>query len=178
VEDRSKTAFNTEYGHFEYKSMSFGLKGGPATFQRLMSIVLSGMQALKSLVYLDDILIFGVTFNVHNERIRDVFSRLQMHKLKLQPDKCEFLRKEVTYLGHELTTQGLLPDTGKVRAVKEYPIPSTTRQLKGFLVLAGYYRKFIFNFIKIAKPMTELLKTNAPFVWDQKTEEGFNTLKK
>jgi hypothetical protein len=102
-----------------------------------MSVVLSGMQGLKSLVYLDDILIFGETLKVHNDRLRDVFSRLQMHKLK-QPDKCEFLRKEITYLGHKLTTQGSLPDSDKVRVVKEYPIPSTTCQLKGFLGLAGY----------------------------------------
>jgi hypothetical protein len=94
VEDRPKTAFSTEYGHFEYKSIPFGHKGAPANFQRIMSIELSGMQSLKTLVYLYIILIFGETLKVHNDRFRDVFSRLRMHKLKPQPDKCEFLRKE------------------------------------------------------------------------------------
>ena len=94
AEDRPKTAFSTNYGHFGYKSMPFGLKGAPATFQRLMSTVLSGMQGLRCLVYLDDI-VYGETLKVHNDRLRNVFARLQMHNLKLKPDKCEFLRKEV-----------------------------------------------------------------------------------
>jgi len=87
AEDRPKTAFSTNYGHFEYKSMPFGLKGAPAIFQRLMSTVI-------------DIIVYGETLKVHNDRLRDVFARLRMYNLKLQPDKCEFLRKEVTYLGH------------------------------------------------------------------------------
>jgi hypothetical protein len=178
VEDRPKTAFSTDYGNFEYKSMPFGLKGAPATFERLMFLVLSGMQGLKSLFYLDDLLIFGETEKVHNDRLRDVFARLRMHNLKLQQDKCKFLRKEVTYLGHKLTTQGLFPDSDKVKVVKEFPVPSNTRQLKGFLGLAGYYRRFIPNFSEIAKPLTQLLKRNTPFVWNQRTDEAFNTLKK
>ena len=120
-EDRPKTAFSTEYGHFEYKSMPFGLKGAPATFKRLMSTVLSGMQGLKCLVYLDDIIGFGETLGVHNYKLREVFARLRMHNLKLQQNKCEFLRKKVTYLGHKLTTQGLLPNPDKVIAVREFP---------------------------------------------------------
>jgi hypothetical protein len=100
-----------------------------------------------------------------------------MHNLKLQPDKCEFLRKEVTYLGHRLTTQGLLPDPDKVRAVNEFHIPTYTYQLKGFLGLADYYRRFIPNFSKITKPLTELLRKNTPFVWNERTEETFTTLK-
>ena len=98
TEDRPETAFSTEYGHFEYKSMPFGLKGAPATFQLLMSTVLSGMQDLKCLVYLDGIIVYGETLQIHNDKLRGVFARLRMHNLKLQPDKCEFLRKEITYL--------------------------------------------------------------------------------
>jgi hypothetical protein len=90
-------------------------------------------------------------------RLRDMFDRLQMHNLKLQPDKCEVLRK-VTYLGHRLITEGLLPNYHKVKAVREFPVPNNTRQLKISLCLAVYYRRFILNFSKIAKPMTELLK--------------------
>jgi hypothetical protein len=97
-EDRPKTAFSTSYHHYEYKRMPLGLKGALSTFQRLMSTVLSGMQGLKCLVYLDDIIISGENLKVQNERLRDVFARLRSHNLKLQPDKCEFLRKEVLYL--------------------------------------------------------------------------------
>jgi hypothetical protein len=87
AEDRPKTAFTTNYGHFEYKCMPFGLKGAPATFQRLMSTVLFGMQGLKCLFYLDDVLVFGETLKVHSDKLRDVFARLRLHNLKLQPDK-------------------------------------------------------------------------------------------
>jgi len=157
--------------------MPFGLKGAPATFQRLMSTVSSGVQGLKCLVYLDDITVFGETLQMHNDKLRDVFARLRMHNLKLQPDRCEFLRKEVTYLGLKLTTQGLLPDSDKVKAVKEFPTPTNTCQLRAFLGLCGYYRRFIRNFSKIAKPLTELLRKNTPFVWNQRIDEAFITLK-
>ena len=110
------------------------------------------MQGLKCLVYLD-IIVFGENLRVHNQRLRHVFARLRSHNLKLQPDKCEFLRKEVLYLGHHLTCKGVLPDESKLSAVKEFPIPNTTKKLKGFLGLAGYYRRFIPNFSKIAKPL-------------------------
>jgi hypothetical protein len=95
AEDRPKTAFSTENGHYEYKSMPFGLKGAPATFQRLMSTVLSGMQGLKCLVYLDDIIVYAETLQLHNDKLREVFARLRFHNLKLPPDKCEFLKSRL-----------------------------------------------------------------------------------
>ena len=97
--------------------------------------------------------------------------------MKLQPDKCEFLRKEVSYLGHVIGQDGVRPDEKRIEAVKEYPRPKTTRELKGFLGLAGYYQRFIPNFSKVAKPLTELLKKDAPYVWNDKTEEAFASLK-
>jgi len=130
------------------------------------------MQGLKCFVYLDDIIVFGETLQVHDDKLRDVFARLRMHNLKLQPDKCEFLRKEVTYLGHRLTTKRLLPDFDK-----EFPTPTNIRQLKAFLGLSGYYRRFIPNFSKTVKPLTELLRKNTPFVWNRRTNEAFTTLK-
>ena len=136
-----------------------------------MSTVLSGMQRLKYLVYLNNIIVYGETLKVHNDKLRDVFARLRMHNLNLQPDKCEFLWKEVTYVGHKLTTEGLLPDSEKVAAVKEFPTPTNTLQLKHYLGLCGYYRKFIPNFSKIAKPLTELLKKNTPFEWNQRKKK-------
>ena len=105
---------------------------------------------------------FGENLGVHNERLREVFDRMRKYNLKLQPDKCEFLRKEVSYLGHVIRQTGVKPDEKRIEAVRDYPEPKTTRELKGFLGLAGYYRQFIPNCSKISKPMTELLKKNTP----------------
>lgn len=177
VEDQAKTAFSTREGHFQYKRMPFGLKGAPATFQRLMTTVLSGIQGIKCLVYLDDVVVFGENLKVHNERLREVLDRMRKYNLKLQPDKCEFLRREVFYLGHVIGQNGVRPDEKRIEAVRDFPVPKTTRELKGFLGLAGYYRRFIPNFSKVAKPLTGLLKKNTPYIWDDKTENAFVTLK-
>lgn len=98
--------------------------------------------------------------------------------MKLQPDKCDFLRKKVSYLGHVIGHTGVRPDEKRVKAVRDYPAPKTTQELKGLLGLVGYYRRFIPNFSKMAKPLTELLKKNTPYIWDDKTEKAFVTLKK
>jgi len=102
---------------------------------------------------------------------------MRKYNMKLQPDKCEFLRKEGSYLRHVIGQTGLRPDEKRIEAVKEYPEPRTTRQLIGFLGLAGYYRRFIPNFSKIAKPLTKLVKKNTPYVWNDKTNETFISLK-
>jgi len=157
--------------------MPFGLKGAPVTFQRLMTTVLSGIQGIRCLVYLDDVIVFGENLGVHNERLREVFDRMRKYNLKLQPDKCEFLRKKVSYLGHIIGQTGVKPDEKRIEAVRDYPEPKTTRELEGFLGLAGYYRRFISNFSKISKPLTELLKKNTLYIWNDKTEKAFITLK-
>lgn len=97
--------------------------------------------------------------------------------MKLQLDKCEFLRKEFSYLGHVIGQTGIRPDEKRIEAVRDYPKPKITHELKGFLGLAGYYRRFIPNYSKIAKPLMELLKKNTPYIWDDKTEKAFITLK-
>lgn len=156
--DKNKTAFSTPYGHYEFNRMPFGLKNAPATFQRLMNAVLTGLQGIKCLIYLDDIVIFGASFQEHNKRLIEVLRRLRENNLKLQPDKCEFLRKEVTYLGHIITENGISPDPSKLEAVKNFPTPKKVKDIQAFIGLAGYYRKFIENFSKIAKPLTKLTK--------------------
>ena len=102
---------------------------------------------------------------------------MRQHNLKLQPDKCEFLRREVSYLGHVIGQTGIRPDERRINAVKDYPKPRTTRELKAFLGLAGYYRRFISNFSKIAKPLTGLLKKNTSYIWNDETDAAFATLK-
>ena len=175
--DRKKTAFSTSSGHFEYTRMPFGLKSAPATFQRLMNNVLSGLLGLKALVYLDDILIFGETMSEHNAKLREVLERIREYNVKLQPDKCEFMKTELAYLGHIVTPDGVKPDPSKTEAVVRFPAPTTPTEIKSFLGLAGYYRRFIPNFSLIAKPLTELSKKDVAFKWIEKEEEAFQTLK-
>jgi hypothetical protein len=106
--------------------MSFGLKGAPATFQRLMTVILSGTQGIKCLVYLDDVTVFGQNVQVRNERLHEVCSRMRTYSVRLQPDKCEFLKNEVSYLGHVIGQTGVRPDEKRIETVKEYPEPRTT----------------------------------------------------
>lgn len=160
-EDIAKTAFNTEQGHYEYLRMPFGLRNAPATFQRVMDNILRGIQNERCLVYLDDIIIFSTSLQEHITRLREVFDRLRAANFKIQLDKSEFLRKEVAYLGHVVTPDGIKPNPDKIRAIRNYPIPVNSKQIKGFLGLLGYYRKFIKDFAKVTKPLTKCLKKDA-----------------
>jgi len=176
-EHRNKTAFSIPYGHFEFNRMPFGLKNAPATFQRLMNSV----QGLKCLVYLDDIVIYGPNLKEHNKRLIQVLDRLREHNLKLQPEKCEFLQKEVVHLGHIITENGIRPDPSKLYAVEDFPVPRKVKDVQSFLGLAGYYRKFIAKFIadfsKIAKPLTKLTKKGEKFNWTAEQQNSFQSLK-
>lgn len=157
-QDRHKTAFTTPSGHYEFTRMPFGLKTAPATFQRAMDNVLRGLQGIHCLVYLDDIIIYSNSLQEHIEKLRKVFDRLRQNNLKMTLDKCEFLRKEVLYLGHKITEHGLEPNDDKIRAVLNFPLPRTSTEIKSFLGLVGYYRKFIKDFSKITQPLTSCLK--------------------
>lgn len=175
--DREKTAFSTDKGHYEFLRMPFGLKGAPGTFQRLMNKVLAGLNGLKAFVYLDDIIIYAKDLTDHSQKLRDIFDRLRRYNLKLQPLKCEFLRKEVTYLGHLITDEGVKPDPQKIECVRNFPVPTNVKEVKSFLGLSGYYRKFIQNYGQIAKPLTSLLKKDAPYNWTELCQQAFETLK-
>lgn len=172
--DTEKTAFTTENGHWEFLRMPFGLKGAPATFQRVMDNILRGIQNEQCLVYLDDIIVFSTSLQEHIERLKNVFQRLRESNFKIQLDKSEFLRKEVAYLGHVVTPEGVRPNPDKIKAIKEYPIPCNTKQIKGFLGLLGYYRRFIPNFAKITKPLTKCLKKGAKIVHDHEFVKCFD----
>lgn len=156
--DIPKTAFTTQSGHYEFTRMPFGLKTAPATFQRAMDNVLRGLQGIHCLVYLDDIIIYSCSLEEHLDKLRKIFDRLRETNLKVTLDKCEFLRKEVLYLGHTITKNGLLPNNDKIKAVLNFPIPRTATEIKSFLGLIGYYRKFIKDFAKLTQPLTSCLK--------------------
>lgn len=176
-DDSPKTAFSIPTGHYEFTRMPFGLKNAPSTFQRLMNSALSGLQGIQCFVYLDDIVIYSFDIPSHIDNLTNVFSRLRQFRLKLQPDKCEFLRKEVSYLGHVITDKGVKPNPEKLRAVHEFPIPKTPKDVKSFLGFVSYYRRFISDFSSIAKPLTNLLKKNVEFVWSNEHQLSFETLK-
>jgi hypothetical protein len=156
--------------------MAFGLKTAPATFQKLMNTVLCGLTGSRFFVFLEDIVIYANPLTDHDRKLIDLFKRLR-HNLKLQPDKCEFLRKEVTFLGHKISEKGVEPDSRKVEAVENFPTPNTPKQLRNFLELAGYYRRFVPQFSKIANPLHKILKKDAKFVWGEEQEIAFRSLK-
>lgn len=160
-EDISKTAFNVENGHYEYVRMPFGLKNAPATFQRVMDNILRGLQNEICLVYLDDIIIYSTSLQEHLVNLSKIFQRLRETNFKIQLDKSEFLKKEVAYLGHIVTPEGVKPNPDKIAAIEKFPLPKTSKEIKGFLGLLGYYRKFIKDFARITKPLTLCLKKDA-----------------
>jgi hypothetical protein len=163
--DREKTAFSTKNGHWEYKRLPFGLKTAPATFQRLMNTVLCRLTGSRCFVFLVDVVIYARSLSEHDANLREVFGKFREFNLKLQPDNCEFLRTEVSYLEHVITEKGVLPDPRKVTAIKNYPRPTNEKQLKSYLGMASYYRKFIPNFSKTAAPLHALIKANVSFKW-------------
>lgn len=156
--DIEKTAFTVEGGHYEYVRMPFGLKNAPSTFQRVMDNVLKDLQGKICLVYLDDIIVFSTSLQEHSENLEKVFKKLREANFKIQLDKAEFLHKEVAFLGHLVTSQGVKPNPDKIKAIQDFPIPRTQKEIKSFLGLLGYYRKFIRDFAKLTKPLTECLK--------------------
>lgn len=175
--DGAKTAFSSSFQHYEFTRMPFGLKGAPSTFQRLMNTVLSGLQGIKCFVYMDDIVIYACNLTDHHSKVAEVFNRLRQHRLKLQPEKCNFLRREIVYLGHVIGENGIRPDPAKIKAVQNFPIPKNSKEIKSFLGLAGYYHRFINNFSKISKPLTSLLRKDVTYKWDTFCDESFNKLK-
>lgn len=160
-EDRPKTAFSTPLGHYEYIRMPFGLKNAPATFQRLMNSVLKEFINNICVVYLDDILVFSTSLEEHIDSLKKIFNTLRKHNLKIQFDKCNFLAKETEYLGHVLTPEGVKPNPKKIDDIVKLHLPKTQKQIKSFLGVTGYYRKFIRDYAKVAHPMIKYLKKNS-----------------
>lgn len=154
-----KTAFSVDKGHYEFLRMPFGLKNSPPTFQRVMDNVLRGLDNV--IVYLDDILIFSSGLQEHINNLKLVFSRLKETNFKIQLDKTEFCKKEVSYLGHLVTPLGVKPNPQKIQCIQNFPIPKTEKEIKSFLGLLGYYRRFIPNFAQLTKPFTKCLKKNS-----------------
>lgn len=156
-----KTAFSVNNGLYEYVRMPFGLKNAPSTFQRVMDNILKEHLNRCCFVYMDDVIIFSKSLNEHMQHLRLIMKKLREYNLKVQLDKTEFLRKEVAFLGHVITPEGIKPNPSKITAIEKFPLPKTTKEIKSFLGLVGFYRKFISNFAKIVSPFTKCLKKGA-----------------
>ena len=176
-EDTDRTAFTTFCGHFEFNRMPFGLTNAALRCQQLMEFLSAGLQWHICLCYLDDIIIYSRSFSEHLQHLRLVFDRLQNAGLKLRLEKCSFCLQEVTYLGRIISKDGIKPDPEKIKVVKEYPVPTSVKEVRRFLGLCSYYRKFIRNFSEIAAPLNQLTTKYARFVWTAECLEAFNTLR-
>ena len=176
-EDQPKTAFSTPEGLFQFRVMPFGLCNAPATFQRLMDRVLSGLKWSRCLVYFDDIIVVGTTFCDHLSNIAAVFARLRGAGLKLKPAKCHICQKRVAFLGHIVSADGIATDPSKTAAIQNWPTPQSRREVQQFMGLANYYRRFVKNFAAIAGPLQHLTAKNSNFEWTIECQHAFDKLR-
>ncbi|KAJ9557738.1 hypothetical protein OSB04_012352 [Centaurea solstitialis] len=175
--DVHKTAFRTRYGHFEFLVMPFGLTNAPAAFMDLMNRVCRPMLDRSVIVFIDDILIYSKTKEEHVVHLREVLEVLRRERLYAKFSKCAFWLEEVQFLGHIINREGIKVDPAKIEAVMNSEVPKAPTEIRSFLGLAGYYRRFIQDFSKIAVPLTRLTKKSEPYVWGSEQQVAFDTLR-
>ncbi|GKD37616.1 putative reverse transcriptase domain-containing protein, partial [Tanacetum coccineum] len=176
-EDIPKTAFRTRYGHYEFQVMPFGLTNAPAVFMDLMNRVCKPYLDKFVIVFIDDILIYSRNEEEHANHLRIILELLRKEKLYAKFSKCDFWIRIVQFLGHLIDSQGLHVDPAKIEAVKNWTSPTTPTEVRQFLGLTGYYRRFIEGFSKIAKPLTKLTQKNKNYIWGEEQESAFQLLK-
>ena len=172
---RAKTAFFTPFGKYKFLMVPFGLAQAPAYFQLLMSKVLKGLKF--AMTYLDDIIIFSENESQQLEHLETVFSHLRESGLKMKWSKCDFFKSEIHYLGHLISPEGISPLPNKLDCIKHMPVPKNTEEIKQFLGLTGYYRKFVHRFADISRPLTTLTKKDKKFEWTPACQKSFDLLK-
>ena len=174
---REKTAFRTRSGMYEFNVVPFGLTNAPATFQRDMDLVLSGLNWEICLVYMDDIIIFSENFDKHLEDLQKVFDRIRSAEMLIKVTKCSFCRKEIEFLGHIISAEGVRPNPKIVKSIQDAKVPQDVEEVQKFLGLTGYYRRFVNNYAKIAQPLSDKLKKGATFAPDPNVDNAVATLK-
>lgn len=176
-ESRKCTAFTTPSGHYQMKRLPMGLKTSPSCFSRAMTVAMSGLNYEKCLVYQDDLICFGRNLRIHNQNLISIMVRLREVNFKLNPNKCEFLKKEILYLGHIVSSEGIKPDPAKIEALQKYPAPQNLDETRRFVAFSNYYRKFIPNFAEKALPLNNLFRKNVPFIWNDACQNAFVSIK-
>ncbi|GJZ36020.1 putative reverse transcriptase domain-containing protein [Tanacetum coccineum] len=176
-EDIPKTEFRTRYGHYEFQVMPFGLTNASAVFMDLMNRVCRPYLDKFVIVFIDDILIYSKTKEEHDVHLRLILELLKKEELYAKFSKCDFWLSKVQFLGHVIDSEGIHVDPAKIESIKDWESPKTPTEIRQFLGLAGYYRRFIKGFSKIAKPMTKLTQKSVKFSWGEKEETAFQTLK-
>jgi hypothetical protein len=175
--DIEKTAFNTRYGLFEFLVLPFGLTNAPATFMHLMNNILSPFLDRFVICFLDDILVYSKNLQDHYYHLSQVLNTLKVNQLYAKLSKCEFFKRSITFLGHQVSGKGLSMEENKVKDILQWPIPRNADDIRSFLGLAGFYRKFIANFSRICLHLTNLLQQNSSFYWGEEQMKSFNNLK-
>lgn len=168
-----KTAFQTHHDHFEYNVMPYGVTGGPATFQAVMNIILEPLLRKCVVVFIDDILIYSKSWEDHLKHIQEVLSILQQHKFHVKLTKCSFAKQQLAYLGHIVSIKGVATDPLKIKTVQDWPQPQNVKDVRSFLGMVDYYRRFVPQFGLLSKPLTDLLRKGTIFVWTSNTEQSF-----
>ena len=176
-EDADKTSFVTRQGTYRFTVLPFGLCNAGSTFQRVMDVALSGLNMSILLVYLDDIIVFSENVSDHLTRLQQLFDRLHDANLRLKPSKCCLLRTKVSFLGHIVSDMGIATDPEKIEMVKDWPAPKNLTELRSFVELCSYYRKFVEGFASIARPLHELTGKDKKFVWSKECQTAFEHLK-
>lgn len=176
-ESKSKTAFVTPDGQFEFNRMPFGLANAPAVFQKTINMVLGNARFDTALAYMDDILVPSKNFEQGIDRLRVVFEKLRQTGLTLKPQKCYFFQQQVDYLGFEVSGEGVKPGSRKVEAVRNFPTPKDVHNVRQIIGLASFFRRFIKGFAELARPLTKLLKKNAVWIWGEEQERSFEQIK-
>ncbi|XP_068483219.1 uncharacterized protein [Phaseolus vulgaris] len=178
AEDVQKTAFRSRYGHYEYVVMPFGVTNAPALFMDYMNRIFRPFLDKFVIVFIDDILIYSRTKGEHEEHLKTVLEILREKQLYAKFSKCEFWLKEVNFLGHVISIQGISVDPAKVEAVLQWERPKTVTEIRSFVGLAGYYRRFIEDFSRVVAPLTQLTRKDQPFAWTDRCEQSFIELRK
>jgi hypothetical protein len=175
--DIQKMAFKTHDRHWEFKVMPFGLTNAPATFQAIMNTIFAPMLRKFVLVFMDDILVYSRNLQEHANHLKQVFQLLQDNQLYIKQSKCSFTQPQLEYLGHIIGVNGVATDREKITTVHQWPTPTSAKQVRSFLGLTGYYRKFIRQYGIISRPLSDLLKKHTIFLWTTIHQASFEALK-
>ena len=176
LEGYRQTAFTTPFGLYYFTVMPFGLANAPATFERIMEQVLSGLHWEICLIYIDDVIVFSRTFEEHFVRLHQVLSRIKEANLKLSPSKCKLFRHSVEYLGHVVSQDGVGTESKKIEAITEWPTPRSIRDVRSFVGLCSDYRPFVRGFADIARPLHQIVALDE-FQWSDECARAFATLR-